>query len=249
VITIHDLNHLYFGSYAQKAYYQFILKPFASRSKRVVSVSQSSARAIEDWLKRKKSDRSKAIEIAYNAFESPVLPDSSQENEILGRFHVRAKNYFLSLSDFKPHRNMDLLLTAYRKAKFQNPEIWPILHKGTYGRLTELERVVLMKNAGAFLFPSLYEGAGLPPVEAGLLGTSVIVSDLQVHREMLGDIPQNQITYCSPHQVEEWASVLAKFQDRPALSVERDALSKTLRRFSVANLANAMDQIYRNVLG
>ena len=63
------------------------------------------------------------------------------------------------------------------------------------GRISDGEMKSLMKNAKAFIFPSLYEGFGIPPLEAMSVGTDCIVSDIPTHREIFG----GSVHYIDPY--------------------------------------------------
>src|SRR5204863_151085 len=102
---------------------------------------------------------------------------------------------FFCLSNPKPHKNIPMLLESYRLAQAQEQAIWPIVlnFKPARGNaspkvqsieaLSEKDMHALLHGAGAVLFPSLYEGFGLPPVEAAACGVPTIVSDIPSHRE------------------------------------------------------------------
>ena len=64
-VTIHDLNHLHFGSFAQKLYYQSLLKYFARHAYQVTTVSEFSKKEISKWL----GSTSRPIEIVLNSIE------------------------------------------------------------------------------------------------------------------------------------------------------------------------------------
>ena len=63
------------------------------------------------------------------------------------------------------------------------------------GRLNDGAMKALMRHAKAFLFPSFYEGFGMPPLEAMSVGTDCIISDIPVHREIYGD----SVYYIDPY--------------------------------------------------
>jgi glycosyltransferase involved in cell wall biosynthesis len=69
------------------------------------------------------------------------------------------------------------------------------------GFVTNEERDCLYKNAGVFLFPSIFEGFGMPPIEAMMYGTPVVVSDIEVIRE----VTQNMAVYVDKYfDADEW---------------------------------------------
>jgi glycosyltransferase involved in cell wall biosynthesis len=109
-------------------------------------------------------------------------------------------NYFLYVGNAYPHKNVELLLHAASAAGAR--VVFVGKNDFFYERLgitpksvTDPELSALYKNAQALVFPSLMEGFGLPVLEALANNCPVIVSDIPVFHEILGDIP----LYFDPH--------------------------------------------------
>ena len=274
LVTIHDLNHLRFGGLREKVYYRAILKPFALGARRVVTVSEFSQRQIATWLKRPVSQ----IEIVYNAVdplfcESDISgPESSNRAmEALRKHHLQPRNYFTFFSHHsKPHKNSDFLLSAYFEARRREPSL-PFLAvnatreelsslgmaPGTsglicLGKIPDTELKPLLQHARAVLFPSSFEGFGLPPLEAAILGARVLVSDIPPHREALVDFSPPQLQWLNPADSESWIQALVRLLGPEAAQADHSAspeqVARAEARFSVRGLAEHMDRIYRAVL-
>jgi glycosyltransferase involved in cell wall biosynthesis len=71
----------------------------------------------------------------------------------------------------------------------------------------------LYAHATAFVFPSLYEGFGLPPLEAMICGCPVIVSDIPPHREVCGEAA----LYCNPHDIDDIAQKILSVMSNTGL--------------------------------
>lgn len=110
------------------------------------------------------------------------------------------ERYVLYPANMWPHKNHERLLEAF--ARVRDPELWLVLTGQTYGRESLLEgreRVLhlghvptadlaaLYRGALALVFPSLFEGFGMPPLEAMACGTPVAVSSAGALREVVGD--------------------------------------------------------------
>lgn len=124
------------------------------------------------------------------------------------------EKYVLGFGTGEPRKNIARTLDLYEKIRSLDPAIKLYLYGGSWrgighslvqdelrrramsehdvvqmGRVSTRDLVSLYQHSIAFLFPSMYEGIGLPPFEALLCGTKVIISDIDVFREYLFDYP------------------------------------------------------------
>jgi glycosyltransferase involved in cell wall biosynthesis len=104
-------------------------------------------------------------------------------------------NYFLYVGNAYPHKNVELLLRAADvigvRVVFVGKDDFFYKRLGIKPKsATDPELTELYKNAQALVFPSLMEGFGLPALEALANNCPVIVSDIPVFHEILGDIPK-----------------------------------------------------------
>lgn len=137
--------------------------------------------------------------------------------------------YGLYVGTLEPRKNLLLLLGAWRLLRRRLPEAPSLLLCGRWGwHSRDLAREVasatregwlvhlgyvdgprlaaLYRGASLLALPSLYEGFGLPVVEAFAAGTPVVASDLPVLRE----VAQGAALFAPPHEVEAWADMLAR---------------------------------------
>ena len=162
----------------------------------VVTISEFSKKRIATFF-RYPEERIIVIPCAWQHYER-ILADEG----IFDRFpQIKKGEYFFTVGTLAPHKNHRWV---YRAAE-RNPEktfvicggiesaIWS--DKETTGNRDNLiftgyisdgEMKALMTQAKAFIFPSLYEGFGMPPLEALSIGTECIVSDIPAHRETFG---------------------------------------------------------------
>jgi glycosyltransferase involved in cell wall biosynthesis len=248
VQTVHDLNHLHFGSLAQKAYYRFVLLRSLRSARAVLSVSEAAAAEIREWLAGHGVIRE--VEVAANSIAPfPAADDAA----VLRRFGLSSGAYFFSLSNPKPHKNLALLERAYAGARAVRelpPLVISVPGAGApgvirTGSLGDTEVGALLRHAKAFYFPSLYEGFGRPPAEAALAGTVPVVSSLRVHREALAGV--REAVFLDPAAETLWTESFL----RMANSSERvgETSKKWLRdAWSIDRLARKMDEVYQKCL-
>jgi glycosyltransferase involved in cell wall biosynthesis len=207
VVCVHDMGaERGFQSKIQRAYSKTILPRTIREADAVVTVSDFTKREICDLTGVSDSK----ISTVYNGIDQYFLGDEpGTEFELpdeyvlfVGAMNPR-KNIRRAVSGFRqfkeetgaPH---ELVLIGPRnKAVFKDMEI-PADRNVTYkGYVDQSELKYAYSNASAFLFPSLYEGFGVPPVEAMACGTPVIASDVAALPEVLGDAAE----YVDPYDV------------------------------------------------
>jgi glycosyltransferase involved in cell wall biosynthesis len=113
-----------------------------------------------------------------------------------------------------------------------------------HGEVDELTLHRLHEEATMLLFPSLYEGFGIPPLEALVAGIPVVASDIEVHRETMGGITR----LVSPTSVEAWADAIGAVLDGSA-DMPHDVAARLRERSIAWDLcASATAASYQRVL-
>src|SRR2546421_959553 len=179
----------------------------ARRATRVLTVSESSKRDILRFV----DAPPEKIDVIYNAYDERFADEPREEDVIRVRERYQLHDEFvLYAGNVKPHKNLERLIEAFdlvrtrglghlklvligdeiskyaalRRAVHQHR-----LHKYVrfLGYLPEETLAVMYRLAGVFVFPSLYEGFGLPPLEAMASGTPVVTSNVSSLPEVAGD--------------------------------------------------------------
>ena len=267
--TVHDLNHRKFGGFSKKLYYSVVLKPFLKKSEQVITVSEFSRKAIAQWL----GISSEQIAIAYNVI-NPALNsrDPIEPESVLRKYALPKGTYFFSLSNPKRHKNLAVLVRAYAsyRAQVGGASAMPLvlsvsaitdieglsssessrLDTGVVclGNLSENEAKILNASAKAAFFPSLFEGFGMPPIEASVLGIPLCVSDIPPHREGLVDLKPGEAHWCSPEDEGAWIQAFRLAHENHISGASLETRQALLERWSAAKLAKTMDPIYRRML-
>jgi glycosyltransferase involved in cell wall biosynthesis len=210
-VTIHDCIHLMFPQYLPNrfalAYARTSIALAARRATRVMTVSESSKRDILRFV----DVRPEKIDVIYNAFDERFGVEPLEEDVVRVRERYQLHDEFvLYAGNVKPHKNLERLIEAFdlvRKRGLDHLKLVMIgdeiskyaalrravhqhqLHKYVrfLGYLPEETLAVMYRLAGVFVFPSLYEGFGLPPLEAMASGTPVVTSNVSSLPEVAGD--------------------------------------------------------------
>ncbi|MCD7736738.1 MAG: glycosyltransferase family 4 protein [Lachnospiraceae bacterium] len=182
----------------------------AKHAKRIITISEFSRDRIRQILKVPDTK----IAVAYCGispeFQKPYRLTGQQRRHLCRSYHL-PEEYILCLSTLEPRKNMRLLLHAYlelyKQGKIKTKLVlagrtgWKIEALLSEADADESGQVVLTgfiddvdlpaiySNAKYFVFPSLYEGFGIPPLEAMAQGVPVIASDASSLPEVLGNVP------------------------------------------------------------
>lgn len=196
VFTLHDLNHLYVpdnSNAAKRAYYRHIIRPACHRAAFVLTVSEYSKREISDWA----GIAEKKIINVGNGVGLPFTPVGPKYNP--------GYPYLLYVGSRKPHKNLTRLLKAFSISGVRKdvhliftgvadpPMLAEIECLGLRGDVNFVDSSLdgdlsdLYRGALALVFPSLYEGFGLPPLEAMACGVPVLTSKVCSLPEVMGD--------------------------------------------------------------
>ncbi len=223
VQTIHDLNHLHFGNLFQKIYYELLLKPSIRNARQIFTVSKFVRSEIMNWAFIAEDQ----VVVTYNQIQKANTVEAPSLELVLSRFDLTQKGYFLCVSNPKQHKNLEMLIRAYRRFQTTHSRKAPPLlltvpidsgldvGEGVVpvGSITDVELSALYCGALAFFYPSLYEGFGRPPIEAALCGTSVYASDIPPHREG-AQLFQVNVNFLSPSEPEVWAHAFGKESEK-----------------------------------
>lgn len=187
-------------------YFKLLYRKCSKSNNKVITVSEFSKQRIIDILHVKEEN----IIVAYDGLSdtfSKFAYYSDKNDEVIKKYKLPQK-YILSLSTLEPRKNLQLLIMEYDKLLQDHAE-YDLVLAGRQGWLVDdlLSRVssetkkhihftgfideddlpYIYKNALLFVFPSLYEGFGVPPIEAMSMGVPVVCSDSSSLPEVCGD--------------------------------------------------------------
>ncbi len=260
VVTVHDLIHLRYGGVAQKLYYRAVLRPFARKAKRVMTVSEFSKREIEAWGGLADGN----ISVVHNVVDPPQPGALSTDRvkSLLARLGLESERYFSCLAPLKPHKNLEMLIRAYLVYRYEcqakRIEPWPLVMTAMdapkadgvirVSGLKDPELMALLGASGALASPSLLEGFGLPPLEAAVRGVPLLVSRIPAHVEALQDLEQGEAVWLDPSSQSAWTEAFHRAASRSVRAPSPQSRDRILERYSLRKMGEGVDRVYRRVL-
>ena len=267
VVTIHDLTLFYFPGRSKKNFlykfaYKYIFSQACHKAQQIIAVSESTKK---DIINTFKIDPAK-ITVVLEAADDKTFTEPSQSfvEKIKNKYDVKAP-VILYVGQWRPHKNLTGLIEAFSmlrkelpvklalvgKVDHTYPEVFTTIDKEQVlsdiimpGFVSEEELAAWYKIAAVFVFPSFYEGFGLPGLEAMMAGTPVAASN----RTSLQEIYKNAAIYFDPEKVEEIASVLKKIitDKQLAASLVRKGY-ETTKLYSWVKTAQNTLKVYKSI--
>lgn len=208
VVTIHDLSYFYFpDEFLEKDYFKLIswTEYSVNKAQKIISVSKSTKKDIMKFYKIP----DEKIQVIYNGFEKTVDVSNTPDENFLIMNDLTAKKYILYVGTIQPRKNITTLIKAFAKFHQLYPDFKLVitgkkgwLYKDIFaeaqkqqvensiiftGFVPDNDVALLYKHAFCLVSPSLYEGFGLPLLEAMSFGCPVISSHSSSLPEIGGD--------------------------------------------------------------
>jgi len=246
--TIHDLIHLHIpgkAGLAKKLFYNMLIKPSAQRASMIFTVSEYSRQDILEWT----GLPSERVLVVGNGISAAFSAD--------GPSYDPGFPYLLHVGNTKGHKNVGRLVEAFAQANIDknirlictgnlSGQILAIIRKRglenrviSHTNLSETQLSSYYRGALGVTFPSLFEGFGLPVLEAMASGVPVLTSDVTALPEVAGDAA----ILVDPYQVDAIAYGLEKLANDQALRERLIAAGKErAQNFSWDATANRIQQ-------
>lgn len=212
VITIHDLILLHFPTIKSTTLnplwywfkflvYKIVIKSAIKKSEKIVTVSNFT----KDDILKNYAVSEKKIAVTYESGEEITQNQSKEKGRVIKKYGI-IKPYVLYVGNAYPHKNLEALILAFSEIYDKNQYLVLVGKEDYfYKKLKQtvskeqIKNIVftdfvpdeeleeIYDNALMYIFPSLYEGFGLPPLEAMRKGVPVASSDHECMKEILGD--------------------------------------------------------------
>lgn len=248
IVCIHDVKiraYPEFFSWKFRMWYSFLFRNFTKKARAILTVSEFSKQEIIRYYHCNSAD----IHVIYNAWQHYDRVIASEDAML--RYGLQNKNYVFSLGSLEPNKNLKWIIEVAKNNPemifavggginqnvFSHADIELPANVRLLGYLGDADAKCLMKNCSAFLFPSFYEGFGIPPLEAIVAGAeNVIVSDIPVMHELFGDA----VIYIDPKKYD--------YRLKNILKNTSDKGEEVLSRFSWERSARELREILRGMV-
>lgn len=265
IVTIHDLIPLIMPEHCGSPYRETFTAEIAKtveKADKIIATSVCTKKDIVNLLKVPP----KKISVIYQGIDRSFRPLNKEavKKELADTYNID-NDYILYVGGFNPRKNLKTLVEAFGLIQEEIP--WNLLIVGQEGKRGEKIRELAAKitrpgrvifsgyipdcglplfynGAKVFVYPSLYEGFGLPPLEAAACGTAVILSNTASLPEVMGD---NAI-YVDPLDREDLANAILTLYRNEALrlTLARNGLNHS-RLFSHPMAAKKTLALYENL--
>jgi glycosyltransferase involved in cell wall biosynthesis len=264
VITLHDVAYLRFPQHhlwQNRLYLTLMVPRFLRRADAVICVSEATRRDALHFYRLAPAK----VHVVTEGVEPPFAPIAAPA----ARETIRAKyrlpqRFILHIGTLEPRKNLKVLLEAYAVLRPHLPEVGLVLaggkgwlyqdfftqlralglepHVTLTGYVPDADLPALLNCAEVFAFPSVFEGFGLPPLEAMACGVPVICSDASSLPEVVGDAG----ILLNPADVAAWGQALTRLLGDPALRADLGARGQArARQFTWEHAAKRTRDIYR----
>ncbi|WP_321147895.1 glycosyltransferase family 4 protein, partial [Serratia marcescens] len=235
--------------------YNFIIPKLIANSRAVLTVSQFAKNELEYFFNIPKE----RCHVIYNAASSLFHPKVGAKDSVV------PEKYFLAVASQQYHKNFEGLIAAFACVPEQSGfklKIVGAQHKNYQGvesifassssvnnveflgRVDDHTLSELYRRAFAFVFPSFYEGFGIPPLEAQASGCPVIASSAAAMPEVL----QDSVIYFDPHDRNSLVNALeSAIENQSERQRYVEAGYKNVARFSWENSASCLNRIIKGL--
>lgn len=270
VVTIHDIISILFPQnipFASRMFYSKWMPFSYAKARKIISISESTKRDIVRVLKISPDK----ITVIHNGFDAKLQQKLSSEKigQVKKKYNL-PQDYLLHIGTLEPRKNLDFLIDVFFEAikdkKNSNLSLVITGKKGWYyeglfekvaklklqdrviftGYIDEGDKGALYQGARIFTFPSLYEGFGLPPLEAMASGTPVISSNTSSMPEVIGEAG----ILISPKQKSAWVEAIGRVNcDDKLYSEMKKKNEQQISKFDWARTAKETIDVYEQAVG
>ncbi|MBU1126066.1 MAG: glycosyltransferase family 1 protein [Patescibacteria group bacterium] len=223
VFTVHDIAfHLLPNIYSAKdgRRQEWSVKRAIEKATKLITVSETTK---HDLVEHYGVDEARIVATPLAIFPDKFRVSDEEKWRVKEKYHLGEKAFVLSVGRIEKKKNISMLIRACKKAgqecllagsfgfgeekiKEQIADSHGLVE--TLGYVPDKDLPGLVANAFAYVFPSHYEGFGIPALEAMAAGVPLIASDIPALREVAGDAA----LFAQPNREDEWVEALMKIR-------------------------------------
>lgn len=263
IVTIHDISFETFPEYfshKELLINKYFVKKAAILAKGIITVSEFSKNDISN---KYNIDPDK-IYVTYLAANEryKIIKNTDRIRQVINNYNIKYK-YILSVGNLQPRKNLDTLIKAFNKIKLNNKYkdlklviVGKLVNKNYFKSINNNNDIIftdyvpdndlpyLYNGCEIFVYPSVFEGFGLPPLEAMKCGKVVIASNKSSIPEVVGD---GGILF-NPFNIDElYNKILNVLEDEDLKHYYENAAIRQAKKFSWENTAKKTIMIYKKL--
>ncbi|MBN1232577.1 MAG: glycosyltransferase family 4 protein [Candidatus Coatesbacteria bacterium] len=263
VLTVHDMAYKRYPETLLKRkrmYYNFVIDRSIRSADIIIAITEFTAAEISHFF----PDVRSKIKVIYpgGGFLPNVTKEESEETKILYKLN---NPYYLTVGTLEPRKNLEFMLSSYRSYLKEGGEIdlvivgrrgWldsnifepyqDIINQNKLhllGYLSDKELASLYAESQALVFPSKYEGFGLPLLECWQMGTAAIIPNAHA----LAEIGRKAALYFEPGNEESLAECLTQLEDPVDLNIYEERGKERAKDFSWEKCAAELWETYKSL--
>lgn len=257
VITVHDFCFKYFPSYfslRERLIFKYLLPYSLKLSDYIIVPSEFTKKELSKFYPQYEKKTSVIYEAAEENFHH--IPRKNTVEKLRKMSKSITGPFLLAVNGKNPKKNINVIIKAYIKVQKTFPKLKLVIVGGEFNidrKYLDNKGIVVLKNiddeklnllynaASIFIYFSVYEGFGLPILEALKCRALVICSDIQVHRE----IAKDSVTFADPYKGEDLAlKIELLLKNKTYAEKMRRNNGKINRFYSWTKTARETNQVY-----
>ncbi len=270
VVTIHDLTLSFFpgkkmNGILQRMAYHKVIRSVTNKAKKIIAVSNHTKKDLVETLKVPEDK----IAVIYNGVSAKFGGTEPTPRQELFKTLGLSRPFFLYTGVWRDHKNLVGLIRAFSAFNEEAGKQYELVitgsHNPTYhevpdtvkelgvegsvhlvGLVSEENIYALYLNALAYVFPSFYEGFGLPPLEAMQCGTPTLVSNVSAVPEICGE---GNSLYFDPYSIDDMKAKMQELIKDPTLRQRLiDRGMERVKFFSWEKMVGQVLEVYNSIL-
>lgn len=267
IITVHDLIPIIIPDSTKrlKYYYRTILPRLLNVSDAIITVSESTKKDIEKYYPTVETP----IHVRHQGYNNKIfyLRKDTEIDKVVNKYNLTKSKYILAVGECRVYKNTNKMIQAFAKLNLEDikliivgklnksdkniaaiPEVFDVQEKVKFlGYVPDEDLALLYQGAKVFIFPSLYEGFGIPLLEAMACGVPIIASNTSSIPEVCG----SAAIYFDPNDVDDMAKVISHvlISDELQLKLKIAGIER-IKHFYPSHLSKAtIDLCYQYAVG